>query len=51
MKRLKMLILLAILCAPATITLFSCERKVEVKQEVTDDGQGNRNETTYRKFH
>ena len=51
MKRLKMLILLAILCAPTVITLCSCERKVEVKESVTDDGQGNRTETTVRKFH
>ena len=50
MKRLKMLILLAILCLPATFTLFSCDRRTDVKQEITDDGQGNRKETTVREF-
>jgi hypothetical protein len=51
MKILKLLILLAILCAPTVVTLCSCDRKVEVKQSVTDDGQGNTTETTVRKFH
>ena len=50
MKRLKAFILLVLLCLPATVTLFSCDRRTDVKQEVTDDGQGNRKETTVREF-
>ena len=51
MNKLKALILLAVLFAPVTLPLFSCDRKTDVKQEVTDDGKGNRSETTIRKFH
>jgi hypothetical protein len=50
MKRLSAFILLVVLCVPAMITLFSCDRRTDVKQEITDDGQGNRKETTVREF-
>ncbi len=50
MKKLRVLVLLAFVCAPAAATLVSCERKVEVKQEITDDGKGNIKESTVRKF-
>jgi hypothetical protein len=50
MKRLVVLGLLLALFTPMVISLCSCEQKVKVKQEVTDDGQGNRKERIVREF-
>jgi len=50
MKRLKAFLLLLVLCVPAGVTLFSCDRRVDVKQETVDDGKGNTKTTTVREY-